>query len=250
MQKVQNNARVKVGTAGWSIPANSRTEFPDTGYSLEKYATRFNAVEINSSFYCSHKQSTYQKWALQVPSEFSFSVKLSRSITHDLKLKNIDAPLQRFAEEVSGLGNKLGCVLVQLPPKFQFFKHDMASAFGLLRQTFACAIVCEPRHQTWNSNEVDEFLIGTGVARAAVDPALYPQALVPGGDKHTCYYRLHGSPDMYYSDYDDGRLEDYARLISDQQQNSEVWCIFDNTALGHATINALKMQRLLHVSPV
>lgn len=234
-----------VGTAGWSIPANISTEFPNTGFSIEKYATRFNAVEINSSFYRPHKLSTYQKWASQVPGEFSFSVKLPRNMTHNSRLQNIDNALEQFAEQVSGLGSKLGCVLVQLPPTLVFSKPNTASAFVLLRQTFTCAIVCEPRHQTWFSNEVDEFLSGTGVARAAADPALSTQAAVPGGDDQTCYYRLHGAPDMYYSDYSVDKLQSYVRSISYQKNTSHVWCIFDNTASGHATTNALKMQQLL-----
>ena len=245
MKGVENKVRIRIGTAGWSIPKISRGEFRQAGSVLQQYASRLDAVEINSSFYRSHKRSTYEKWASQVPQDFSFSVKLPRTITHHSKLHNIDTLLDEFADEVSGLGSKLGFVLVQLPPSLEFSRKSVQAAFTLLRKAFACAIVCEPRHRSWFSNEVDQFLIDAGVSRAAADPALCPQALVPGGAQQTCYYRLHGSPKIYYSEYSDNQLKDYADLISDHHQSSEVWCIFDNTASGHAMTNALKMPRLL-----
>ena len=242
---VENQVCVRIGTAGWSIPANNRSEFSQTGTVLEKYATRFNAVEINSSFYRPHQLSTYKKWASQVPADFSFSVKLPRTITHHSKLIEIAQPLNLFAEQVSGLGSKLGCVLVQLPPSLAFSKPHSELAFAMLRQVFACSIVCEPRHRTWFSSDVDKFFLDAGVARVAADPALCSSASIPAGDMQTIYYRLHGSPDIYYSDYSIDSLKNYARLINDQKQSSALWCIFDNTASGRATSNALTMQQLL-----
>ena len=157
MHGVQNKIPVRIGTAGWSIPKISREGFRQTGQILQQYASRLNAVEINSSFYRSHKQSTYEKWASQVPEDFSFSIKLPRTITHLSKLDNIDSLVSDFADEVSGLGSKLGVVLVQLPPSLEFTRKSIQVAFALLRKTFVCAIVCEPRHQSWFSDEIDQI---------------------------------------------------------------------------------------------
>jgi uncharacterized protein YecE (DUF72 family) len=212
---------------------------------LEKYATRFNAVEINSSFYRPHKPSTYEKWASQVPADFLFSVKLPRTITHHARLRDIDAPQNQFAIESGGLGGKLGCLLVQLPPSLAFSVVDSGIAFALIRKLFACPIVCEPRHQTWFTRDVDAFLKDHDVGRVAADPALCASASVPGGDPHTCYYRLHGSPRVYYSDYSANALQGYARAIAQLEQHSNAWCIFDNTADGCAFSNALALQQLL-----
>ena len=241
----QNRGSVRIGTAGWSIPKNCRSGFPEEGTGLEKYASRFNAVEINSSFYRSHKKLTYEKWASQVPAKFLFSIKIPRSITHRSRLTNIDEQLAAFADEISGLGSKLGCVLVQLPPSFVFFQPHMEQAFGLLRKTFTCPIVCEPRHESWCSYAAYQFLIEAGVARVAADPALCALASLPDVDSKVYYYRLHGSPDMYYSEYSMNDLHNYAASIKANRLKSNVWCIFDNTANGYATLNAIAMSQLL-----
>ena len=237
--------RLRIGTAGWSIPAPVRQDFPSTGTLLEKYTKRFDAVEINSSFYRQHKQATYKKWASLVPNDFLFSVKVPHIITHDLKLRDIAEPLDQFAGQVSGLGSKLGCVLVQLPPGLSFDHGDASSAFRLLRATFSCAILCEPRHHSWFSDNAEEMFYRNRVSRVAADPALCAEAERPGGDSSAYYYPLHGSPDMYNSNYGLRSIEAYAQSIAQLQKNAPVWCIFDNTAKGHAISNAMKMQKLL-----
>ena len=100
---------IRIGTAGWSIPAAYRSRFPDSGSQLEKYAAELTAVEINSSFYRPHRRTTYERWADSVPAGFRFAVKLPRTITQDSKLQDCGELLDRFLAEVSGLGDKLGC---------------------------------------------------------------------------------------------------------------------------------------------
>src|SRR5476651_1777851 len=106
----------RIGTAGWSIPAQYKDEFPGAGTHLERYGARLKAVEINSSFYRSHQRKTYERWATSVPEDFRFAVKLPRSITQNQRLKDCDDLLTRFVEGSAGLGAKLGVMLVQLPP--------------------------------------------------------------------------------------------------------------------------------------
>ena len=78
--------------------------------------SRFDGVEINSSFYRPHRLSTYQRWADDVPDHFRFAVKMPKTITHEGRLRDVAEPLQRFLGEIAGLGDKLGPVLIQLPP--------------------------------------------------------------------------------------------------------------------------------------
>jgi uncharacterized protein YecE (DUF72 family) len=87
-------AVVRIGCAGWSLPRDSWPQFPDTGPHLQRYAKRFNAVEINSSFYRPHQPATYERWAAAVPAGFRFSVKLPKTITHEKRLHDC-APLLR-----------------------------------------------------------------------------------------------------------------------------------------------------------
>src|ERR1700733_604079 len=109
-----------VGTAGWSVPSRYAAELPPGGSHLERYARRLDAVEINSSFYRPHQRKTYQRWAWSVPAGFRFSVKLPKAMTHEQRLADCGALLDRFVSEVTGLGDRLGVLLVQLPPQLAF----------------------------------------------------------------------------------------------------------------------------------
>ena len=108
---------IHVGCAGWSIPRQYAEHFPEWGTHLERYAQRFPAVEINSSFYRPHRPATYARWAASVPASFQFAVKVPREISHMRRLRDVADPLERFLSEVEALGTALGPVLVQLPPR-------------------------------------------------------------------------------------------------------------------------------------
>lgn len=236
----------RIGTASWSIPARCRHLFPGEGAVLEKYATHFNAVEINTSFYRPHRRATYEKWASQVPEGFSFSVKLPREITHVRQLQASDDLVSSFAAEVAGLGSKLGAILVQLPPSLGFQEQDAEQLFQQLQHNTSAPIVCEPRHPSWFSRTAERFLKVHRVARVAADPAPVPEASEPGGSDAIAYLRLHGSPRMYYSAYSAKDLEGYSqRLEWLLRAGREVWCVFDNTAAFAAMPNAMSLIEVL-----
>jgi uncharacterized protein YecE (DUF72 family) len=232
-----------IGTAGWSIPAQYNDQFPGKGIfshkasHLERYASQLSGVEINSSFYRSHRRTTYERWAASVNDTFRFSVKVPRSITQNHRLKDYGDLLVSFLDEVSGLGIKLGVLLAQLPPSLAYDAEIAESFFRDLTQ-IGVIIACEPRHRTWFTPTVDQTLKRLRIVRVCADP---PHALtgdVPGGNTDMAYYRLHGSPKMYYSDYSSDALLGVAKKLRKQD-----WCIFDNTAASHALGNALDLQR-------
>ena len=205
--------KVRVGTAGWALPAPVRDAFPAAASNLARYAGRFDAVEINSCFHRPHRRATYERWAASVPEDFRFAVKLPKAITHGLKLRDCEAEIARFAEAVDGLGAKRGPVLVQLPPSFAFDAALAADFFTGLDATLGGPIVCEPRHPSWFDPEADALLADHRVARVAADPASVPTAAVPGGWRGLAYFRLHGSPSMYRSGYEpEARAEWAARI--------------------------------------
>src|SRR3954468_23310589 len=111
---------VYIGTAGWNIRREHAHRFSNEGTHLERYASRFNAVEINSCFYRPHRLATYERWAASVPERFRFAVKLPKAITHEARLVDITAAVDKFLDEISGLGPKLGPLLIQFPPSFAF----------------------------------------------------------------------------------------------------------------------------------
>lgn len=237
--------KIAIGTASWSIPRQHRELFGSGDSVLRRYASLFNCVEINSSFYRPHRRTTYERWASTVPPEFRFSAKFPRSISHDARLRHVGQALDRFLGEVEGLGDKLGCLLLQLPPGFAFDARTLSTFSNLVRRRSQARLCCEPRHPSWFTPDADSLLDSHAIARVASDPAIVPEAMQPGGDRSWAYWRWHGSPRMYYSDYPLRALEDLAKSLSASTRVTEAWIIFDNTALGHATANAACLRSLI-----
>jgi uncharacterized protein YecE (DUF72 family) len=229
---------VRIGTAGWNVPATVRDVFPASGSHLERYAARLNCVEINSSFYRPHQQKTYAGWADATPETFRFAVKIPQAISHAEGLQFNPEDLERFMGEVYGLGAKLGVLLVQFPPGLAF-EPAASGLFEALRRQSKVTVVCEPRHASWFTADVDAWMEQRQIARVAADPARAPGADDPGGWRGISYFRLHGSPRIYYSSYDAATLALLASKLDKIGAQTPVWCIFDNTAAGAAMDDAL-----------
>lgn len=237
---------VRNGCAGWSLPRDTWPQFPAAGTHLQRYAGRLLAAEINSSFYRPHQPATYERWAGSVPAGFRFSVKLPQTITHEKRLRDCGGLLENFLAQATGLGSKLGCLLLQLPPSLVFDAGAAASFFKALRTQHAGPVALEPRHASWFTPEVDASLAQWRIARVLADPVRHAPGAAPGGWPGLVYLRLHGSPRMYYSAYDPATLQALAlKLRESAARGAEVWCIFDNTASGAAVSNALSLQALL-----
>lgn len=239
-------SRSFIGTAGWSIPKQHAGAFPREDSHLERYARRLPAVEINSSFYRLHRPATYGRWAASVPPGFRFSAKVPREVTHTRRLVDVAEPLERFLGEVKALGAALGPLLVQLPPSLRYDQAVAKRFFGDFRERFGGQLACEPRHETWFSDAAEAQLENYRVTRVVADPAVVPQAALPGGWQGFLYIRLHGSPKIYHSAYSPETIGTTAQRLRDApEQVEDRWCIFDNTALGEATGQALDLlQRL------
>jgi uncharacterized protein YecE (DUF72 family) len=228
-----------IGSAGWNIPRAHRAAFPADGSQLARYAARLNAAEINTSFYRPHAPATYERWASAVPATFRFAVKMPRLITHDRALARVGEPLTRFVEEVSGLGARLGPLLVQLPPSLAFDARRAGRFFERLRAGHQGPVVCEPRHPTWTSPRADDLLARFHIVRVAADPPRADGLGEPGGWRGFSYYRWHGSPRPYFSSYSDSDLTRLASAVA--SRSGDAWCIFDNTGSGAAARNALDL---------
>lgn len=241
---------VHIGTAGWSLPREIQHRFPAAGPAdshLVRYARQLSAAEINSSFYRPHQRSTYARWAAATPRAFRFCVKLPRSITHDARLKGTEALLPTFLDQAGGLGERLGCLLVQLPPSLAL-DVPVGDAFlrtlrGLLPTGVGIAV--EPRHASWFTPQGDALLAHWQAARVLADPVLHDAGRMPGGWPGLVYCRLHGSPRTYYSAYEPALVAALAERIQQAatREARSVWCIFDNTASGAAAGNALSLQQ-------
>jgi uncharacterized protein YecE (DUF72 family) len=236
-----------LGCAGWSIPHRLSAKFPGSGSHLQRHGAVFNAVEINSSFYRPHRHDTYERWAASVPAGFRFSVKLPRAITHENRLRQVDAPLEDFLAGVSGLGARLGCLLAQLPPSLEYRRPVVEAFLDALQRLHGGAVALEPRHPSWFDGAASALLAARHVARVGADPPRGRGGEQPAGHRRALsYFRLHGAPRVYHSAYDAATIAMLARRMQDARQLSDVvWCIFDNTALGAAPQDALALQALL-----
>jgi uncharacterized protein YecE (DUF72 family) len=229
----------RTGTAGWSLPIKPN----EPGSHLYHYSRNLGCVEINSSFYRPHRAATWARWASETPANFRFSIKAPKTITHEARLRNPEMPLKGFLKQIEPLQEKAGPVLFQLPPSLEFEPASAAEFLALLRTLYKGDAALEPRQATWFTAEVDALLKKYMVARVAADPPKgSPEARQPGGATHFAYYRLHGSPRIYYSNYEEPFL---CALAAKVKKLKNAWIIFDNTALSQANPNALSFQRLL-----
>ena len=235
-----NSNGAKIGCAGWTIAKSSAPEFDVAGSHLERYAKRLNAVEINSSFYRPHQAKTYARWAGSVPDNFRFSVKIPRTISHEARLVDSGDTLQTFADQVTALGDKLGFLLLQLPPSLVMKTDVVARYFEQMVRRFSCPIACEARHASWFNDEATQLLRQYGITRVLADPVV-ARSGPHIATTQASYLRLHGSPRVYYSAYAD----EVIAQISGRFNTPDAWCIFDNTAAGAALPNALALTALL-----
>jgi uncharacterized protein YecE (DUF72 family) len=239
---------IRIGTAGWSFP-RALEGFPIEGSGLERYAAVFDCVEINSSFYRPHQRKTYERWAVSTPAGFRFAVKVPRTVTHERRLVEVSELLARFLGECGGLGDRLGPLLIQLPPSLRFDTDIVERFLTGWRKATSAATVLEPRHPTWFAEPAEALLRTFQIARVAADPAVVPDAATAGGWRGLTYRRLHGSPVMYDSPYPTATLKTLAGAMAAEAQAAPTWCVFDNTRLGAATSDALALQALTATSP-
>jgi uncharacterized protein YecE (DUF72 family) len=220
---------------------------------LERYAEQFNAVEVNSTFYRLPLGKTVERWRDSTPPAFRFAVKLPRSITHEAGLIAAEALTSEFCERVSRFEPKLGPLLVQLPPRLEL---DVSVASRFLEHLIRVApahVVLEPRHVSWFTADAERLLVDYGVARVAADPPCCAAAALPAAAARPCYFRWHGSPRKYFSAYPPEAIATLAAHILALKRSrgarSEVYCFFDNTALGAAPVNALSLEAALVAAP-
>lgn len=251
--KASSLAPAYIGTAAWTLPKDFAGHFSTEGTHLERYARALSAVEINSSFYREHKPATYKKWAASVPPDFRFSVKLSKKFTHIDKLNCDREAVNLVLSGIEELGPKWGALLVQLPPSLAFSAKISERFFSGLRERFGGLIAFEPRHRSWVSPEALALQIDFALTKVFADPEPCPlptdgpskalvEKLVRG---RPAYLRLHGSPEIYKSNYELARLREFHSQIAHvRDAGAEAWCIFDNTTFGFATANALALEQM------
>jgi len=237
--------RLHVGTSGWAYPHWKGPFYPENLPDRERlayYARHFSCVEINNSFYRLPSEHNLATWRDSTPADFLFAVKASRYLTHMKKLKNPQAGLGTFFQRIDLLGDKLGPVLFQLPPRWRC-NPERLDAFlrtlgGIRRYAF------EFRDTSWINDAVLTLLEQYAAAFCIYDLAGYRTPLHLTAD--FVYVRLHGPGDAYQGSYDQHTLSDWAARIHEWQASGlDVHCYFDNDQAGYAVDNARSLQALL-----
>jgi uncharacterized protein YecE (DUF72 family) len=237
--------RIHIGTSGWHYDRWKGPFYPEetsAGEMLAFYADHFTSVEINNSFYQLPEEQVLKQWRDAVPQGFVFAAKASRYITHMKKLKDPEEPVSTFINRMRVLGEKLGPILFQLPPRWKCNPERLRSFTDVLpddhRYTF------EFRDPSWFENEVDRILSDHNAAFCIYELSgrISPQKITAD----FVYVRLHGPGDAYEGCYDQKTLAGWAGALSSwARKGLDIYCYFDNDQRGYAASNALSLRRML-----
>lgn len=164
-----------IGTSGWQY-AHWRERFYPKGVAqkrwLEHYAERFQTVESNAAFYMLPKKETFANWAERTPEDFVMAVKVNRYITHIRRLRDVSEPTARFMEHARNLGDKLGPILLQLPPNLKADLDALDSTIEAMGRDARVAV--EFRHQSWFTDECRAVLEQRQAALCLADRGSQP----------------------------------------------------------------------------
>jgi uncharacterized protein YecE (DUF72 family) len=237
-------SHIHIGTSGWHYQHWRDTFYPGELASedwLDYYAQHFHTVEINNSFYQLPEEKTLKQWRDTVPDGFSFTVKASRYITHQKKLKDPQRSLPNLLERIAVLGDKLGLILFQLPPRWHCNTERLGEFLATLPEDYRYAF--EFRDRSWFVPEVYEQLAAHQAAFCIYDFAgeLSPKEVTAD----FVYVRLHGPDEAYQGQYSTQTLSGWAGAFSTwTNQGKEVYCYFNNDQFGYAARDACHLQSM------
>lgn len=235
---------IRVGTSGWQYRDWRGRLYPEELPArewLQWYASSFATVEVNNSFYRLPEKSTFESWADQTPPDFIVAAKMSRYLTHVRRLRAPEEPVRRFLDHASGLGTRLGPVLLQLPPTL---RYDAA----LLDETLSCfparvRVAVEPRHDSWFAESLCAVLekhhacLCLADRRGRLLGRLWRTA--PWG-----YIRFHEGRAHPFPSYGDAALRTWVERIRGLWgEKDDVFVYFNNDQGGCAVRDAVKLAK-------
>ena len=233
---------IYIGTSGWSYKHWKGIFYPDkmpAGKYLEYYISQFDCAELNASFYRLPTKNTIDSWSKLIPENFRLAVKLSRQITHFKRLKDTEDELKTFMKLFEPLHDRMGPVLVQLPPSMKYDSDVAENFYKILKNHYSgFTFVIEARHQSWFNEEAynlaAKYNIGWTIAESG---GHYPQEDVVTSD--TVYVRFHGPGKSNKTGYTENELSVWSKKTKEWvKKKLNVWVFFNNDSEGHAIMNA------------
>ena len=236
------------GTSGLVLAEPNKLAYPkefQTKSRLEYYASKFNSIEINSSFYKIPRCQTYSSWAAMVPDDFQFTVKLWQGITHEGSFQSAD--LEKFFTAIDCLGIHKGCLLIQFAAKtkMDFSGFDrLLESIRILDPEENWRVAVEFRNTVWYAKEIFEILDEFHASLVLHDmPKCLPPDMKQSGD--FIYLRFHGEKGDYRGSYSDAFLNAKAKHIRKwMKEGKDVYVYFNNTA-GDAAANLKTLNELV-----
>lgn len=238
------SSRIHIGTSGWSYQYWKENFYPEElkpSQWLHYYSNYFSTVEVNTTFYHLPLVSTIANWVKQVPQEFLFSLKASRYITHQKRLKECKNSLEIFYKVIEGLKTKTGPILFQLPPSFAKNQERLSEFIDLLHDNYQYAI--EFRNPSWFVDEIYSLLQKKKIALCITDlnGVLSPEEITSS----FTYIRLHGPQMAYQGSYSLKNLKIWKKKIEKWSTQFAVFCYFDNDEKGYAIQDAKTLKELI-----
>ncbi len=239
-------AQCYISTSGWYYEHWAGAFYPEDISSNERLqfiATKFNTVEVNMSFYRTPQEKMLKKWKEKTSDDFIFAMKMNRYITHLLKLKNVEEPLNRSIQRYRVLNDKLGVILYQLPPSLKKDIGLLRDFLELLPKDIRHAV--EFRNDTWICKETFAILEKLNVAYCIVSaPKLKCELEITS---KFSYIRFHGVDEWYRYNYTNKELEWWAEKICGfMNKGIDVFAYFNNDFEAYAPFNALKLRELVN----
>ncbi|RMG61067.1 MAG: DUF72 domain-containing protein [Deltaproteobacteria bacterium] len=238
--------KFRVGCSGWFYRAWRGVFYPEdlpTSRWFSHYASVFDTVEINSTFYNFPTVERVRRWLKGTPEGFLFSVKAPQVITHRKKFRDCEDLVSEFYRVISVLGENLGAVLFQLPPSVKRDEDFLSLLVKTLSRDFRNAV--EFRHASWFTDEVRETLAQKGIAFVEVSaPGFGAIPEKVSGPPDFAYVRMHGVKKWYDHDYSEEELSSFSRVLS-ACPSRQVFVYFNNDVGGRAPSNAVILREMM-----
>lgn len=211
------------------------------------YCKHFNTYELNATFYKFPTAKSLHTWYKKSPDGFIFSVKAPKLITHIKKFVDCAREINDFYVACrDGVNDKLGCVLFQFPPSFHYSPDKLQLIINSLNPDFKNVI--EFRHESWWIQEVyDAFLKNSFIFCSVNYPGL-PTTIIKTAS--TGYVRLHGNPQLFYSEYSPEELSKMYDEIRRANKLKEIFIYCNNTASTAGILNALAIKHTFILDPM
>ncbi len=241
----------KIGCSGFYYGEWKNTFYPEglpQRKWFEYYCHHFNAVELNVTFYKFPKLEFFQSWYDRSPNNFTFAVKAPRLITHFKRFVDAQSLLTDFYERLTdGLREKGGTVLFQFPASYAYDPEALERIVSFLSKAYIN--VLEFRHASWWNENVYSTLAQHDITFCGMSHPELPDDVIQ--TSKAIYYRFHGVPKLYHSEYDIQKIHQVADRLSVNQDVENVNLFFNNTATGTAVKNARQMQayHMVHEEP-